>query len=542
MISPRPWRGSSGVAVPGPGTGPPDGRTTRGPGSCRERCPGTDQRLPELEVEVDRARAARPVGRLREGAGRQGSPRRFLTLGRHARRGGPASGGAEETHLLDGLRRSRVVQLRRPVRRADDERHPGVVRLDDRRVQLRGGRAARDADDGRPPRRHRQPNAKNPALRSSRRTWTRSRSASGSASGVDREPGQTTASVTPSRGPLVDQGGAEGGLYAHPACPSMSKCAVPGRRWSCCTASPRPGASGAASETFWPTSHTLVAVDLPGHGDSGTVRADLPATADLVAEAVRTAVGDEPCDLLGYSLGARVALHVAIGADLPLRRLVFIGVTAGIEDPAGPRAPTPSPTRPWLTSSRPRATWSTSSTPGCSGPMFERLARGDAGRDGAPAQHRVRAGVEPPAVRGGDAGAPLGPSSDARLPRAGHGRVGRHPLRLACAPGRPPGASRPSRPWFPGVGTPCTLRNPSRPAGSCVTGSAMRSRAAPDGLPGTASQQQPDREERAGERSAVGRSCRAWGAGPVPPGRSGPGGAGLMASGKASRASSDHGR
>ena len=77
----------------------------------------------------------------------------------------------------------------------------------------------------------------------------------------------------------------------------------------------------------------MVAVDLPGHGDSGTVRADLPATAGLVAEAARTAVGDEPCALLGYSLGARVALHVAIGADLPLRRLVFIGVTAGIEDP-----------------------------------------------------------------------------------------------------------------------------------------------------------------------------------------------------------------
>ena len=60
-------------------------------------------------------------------------------------------------------------------------------------------------------------------------------------------------------------------------------------------------------------SHTLVAVDLPGHGDSGSVRADLPTTAGLVAEAVRTPIGDEPCALLGYSLGARVALHVALG-------------------------------------------------------------------------------------------------------------------------------------------------------------------------------------------------------------------------------------
>ena len=81
-------------------------------------------------------------------------------------------------------------------------------------------------------------------------------------------------------------------------------------------------------------SHTLVAVDLPGHGDSGSVRADLAATADLVAEAARTVVGDGPCALLGYSLGARVALHVAIGTDLTLSRAVLIGATAGIEDPA----------------------------------------------------------------------------------------------------------------------------------------------------------------------------------------------------------------
>ena len=80
-------------------------------------------------------------------------------------------------------------------------------------------------------------------------------------------------------------------------------------------------------------SHTLVAVDLPGHGDSGSVRADLPTTAGLVVEAVRAEVGAEACALLGYSLGARVGLHVALGADLALRGVVFIGVTAGIEDP-----------------------------------------------------------------------------------------------------------------------------------------------------------------------------------------------------------------
>jgi 2-succinyl-6-hydroxy-2,4-cyclohexadiene-1-carboxylate synthase len=79
-------------------------------------------------------------------------------------------------------------------------------------------------------------------------------------------------------------------------------------------------------------SHTLIAVDLPGHGDSGSVQADLPTTAGLVTEAVRAEVGGEPCALLGYSLGARVGLHVALGAGLALRGIVFIGVTAGVED------------------------------------------------------------------------------------------------------------------------------------------------------------------------------------------------------------------
>jgi 2-succinyl-6-hydroxy-2,4-cyclohexadiene-1-carboxylate synthase len=77
---------------------------------------------------------------------------------------------------------------------------------------------------------------------------------------------------------------------------------------------------------------TIVAVDLPGHGDSGNVRADLSTTAGLVAEAVQGVLGDDSCDLLGYSLGARVALHVALDGELSLRHVVFVGVTAGIED------------------------------------------------------------------------------------------------------------------------------------------------------------------------------------------------------------------
>lgn len=80
-------------------------------------------------------------------------------------------------------------------------------------------------------------------------------------------------------------------------------------------------------------SYTLVAVDLPGHGNSDAVRADLPTSGQLVADAVRGAVGDGPCALIGYSLGARVALHVLTQSDLRISCAALIGATAGIEDP-----------------------------------------------------------------------------------------------------------------------------------------------------------------------------------------------------------------
>ena len=208
-----------------------------------------------------------------------------------------------------------------------------MVRLDHSGVQLGRGRAARHADDGRAcPVAIARPSAKNAALRSSRRTCVRRRSASASRQRGRARTGTDHRIGDPEPGPLVHQGGAERGLYAHPSCHSMSKCAARVRPWSCCMDSHRPVGSGVASDEHLAEAHTLVAVDLPGHGGSDSVRADLPTTAALVAESVRAIVGDEPCDLLGYSLGARVALHVVTGTDLALRQAVFIGVTGGIED------------------------------------------------------------------------------------------------------------------------------------------------------------------------------------------------------------------
>jgi 2-succinyl-6-hydroxy-2,4-cyclohexadiene-1-carboxylate synthase len=80
--------------------------------------------------------------------------------------------------------------------------------------------------------------------------------------------------------------------------------------------------------------HTLIALDLPGHADSDAVRADLQTTAGLVRDTVRDVIGTDRCDLLGYSLGARVALHVAMFTDLQPNRLVLFGATGGLEDEA----------------------------------------------------------------------------------------------------------------------------------------------------------------------------------------------------------------
>jgi 2-succinyl-6-hydroxy-2,4-cyclohexadiene-1-carboxylate synthase len=83
-------------------------------------------------------------------------------------------------------------------------------------------------------------------------------------------------------------------------------------------------------------SHTLIAPDLPGHAGSDALHEDLPNTAAMVAEVVHHAVGDTPCDVLGYSMGARVALHMVTGTDLApsVAHLVCIGATAGIESPS----------------------------------------------------------------------------------------------------------------------------------------------------------------------------------------------------------------
>ncbi len=72
--------------------------------------------------------------------------------------------------------------------------------------------------------------------------------------------------------------------------------------------------------------HELVLVDLPGHGGSAGVWADLAGAAELLGDVGGTA------DYLGYSMGARTCLHLALARPDRVRRLVLVSGTAGIDD------------------------------------------------------------------------------------------------------------------------------------------------------------------------------------------------------------------
>jgi 2-succinyl-6-hydroxy-2,4-cyclohexadiene-1-carboxylate synthase len=71
-----------------------------------------------------------------------------------------------------------------------------------------------------------------------------------------------------------------------------------------------------------------VCVDLPGHGWSGDVAADLWGTGDLLADVAQGA----PASWVGYSLGGRCSLHLALAHPDLVRSLVLVSATAGMDD------------------------------------------------------------------------------------------------------------------------------------------------------------------------------------------------------------------
>jgi 2-succinyl-6-hydroxy-2,4-cyclohexadiene-1-carboxylate synthase len=75
--------------------------------------------------------------------------------------------------------------------------------------------------------------------------------------------------------------------------------------------------------------YRALALDLPGHGEQA--EAPHPITFDGCVESV-LARAPRSFTLCGYSLGGRVALHVALAAPTRVRRLVLVSCSPGIED------------------------------------------------------------------------------------------------------------------------------------------------------------------------------------------------------------------
>jgi 2-succinyl-6-hydroxy-2,4-cyclohexadiene-1-carboxylate synthase len=71
---------------------------------------------------------------------------------------------------------------------------------------------------------------------------------------------------------------------------------------------------------------TSTLIDLPGHGDSPDGRRSLMQTAEEIADAMPAGC------LIGYSMGARMALHTALQYPHKVSALVLVSGTAGIRD------------------------------------------------------------------------------------------------------------------------------------------------------------------------------------------------------------------
>ena len=192
---PLPRRGSAG-----PGTTCCAGDERPGTLARGELLRRARQRLAELEVEVDGTRPRRPVERLDEGLDGQRPPGCPAGPRRAHRASAPSaplpenrptcsivwgaptwcnSGGLSAVQTMSG---TRAWCASTTAGWSSAAAVPLVTQIT---VGLPVAMA--------------RPSAKKAALRSSSFTWARRRSARDSARGVDREPGQMTASVTPSR-------------------------------------------------------------------------------------------------------------------------------------------------------------------------------------------------------------------------------------------------------------------------------------------------------------------------------------------------------
>ena len=104
-------------------------------------------------------------------------------------------------------------------------------------------------------------------------------------------------------------------------------------------------AAGGLADAAVAAGFTMIAPDLPGHGGTGwheggpsrppvSSRATIERTADDLPALLR-AIGHERAHVVGYSMGARVALRLAISHPARVASLVVEAPSAGIADAAG---------------------------------------------------------------------------------------------------------------------------------------------------------------------------------------------------------------
>lgn len=79
-----------------------------------------------------------------------------------------------------------------------------------------------------------------------------------------------------------------------------------------------------------PERYTPLALDLPGHGDQSAALRPIDFNGCVASVLERS---PDRFALVGYSMGGRVALHLAFAAPARISQLVLVAATAGIEDP-----------------------------------------------------------------------------------------------------------------------------------------------------------------------------------------------------------------
>jgi 2-succinyl-6-hydroxy-2,4-cyclohexadiene-1-carboxylate synthase len=92
------------------------------------------------------------------------------------------------------------------------------------------------------------------------------------------------------------------------------------------------GASWEPVVAALPERYRPLTPDIRGHGTASDLR---PVTLPAVIADVRALAG--PLELAGYSMGGRLALHIAFALPERVRRLILIGASPGLAD-AGERA------------------------------------------------------------------------------------------------------------------------------------------------------------------------------------------------------------